>query len=287
MSDWYQIESGQIIVQVTTKGAELKRLFNKIWNKELLWSGDEKVWNRSAPILFPIVGGLKDNEYIFDNQTYTLPRHGFARDCEFVCTYCGENELKFKLVTTKETYQNYPFIFELYVDYLLHDENLKVSYRVKNLDTKTMYFSIGSHPAFDTRQFDHFELRFEKNEDSMYYLKEGLAQFNQSQNVTNPLPLAKGMFSNDALIFKKLKSKHIELVDRKSKEVIKLTFGKVPFLGIWGPIQNQFVCIEPWFGVADTVEHDKKIENKLGIHSLRPSEIFECNYEIELSKLAT
>jgi len=112
MSDWYQIENHLLTVQLVSKGAEVKRLFNKIWNRELMWLGDEKIWNRSSPILFPIVGKLIDDEYIYEGKTYKIAQHGFARDMDFACTRSDVDEIEFTLNATKETFKMYPFLFE-------------------------------------------------------------------------------------------------------------------------------------------------------------------------------
>ena len=106
MSEWYQIESNSLIIQITSKGAEMKRLFSREWHRELLWLGDEKVWNRSAPVLFPIVGKLLDDEYILKDKTFKMTQHGFARDFEFKCTECGTSEAEFLLVATQETFNS-------------------------------------------------------------------------------------------------------------------------------------------------------------------------------------
>lgn len=283
MSDWYQIESNQIILQAVSKGAEMKRLFNKVWNKEILWPGDQKIWNRSSPLLFPIVGQLKNDEYEFQGKKYGLPRHGFARDSEFICTKCSYDELEFYLGTSRETYKVYPFIFELKVKYKLIEAKLFVEYIVKNIDQKDMYFSIGAHPAFDTFSVENFELEFEKKEESFYLLREGLVDFNNKHPFRdNKLELNPKNFANDALIFDRPKSSYVNLYDKKSKHLIKTTFHNTKFLGVWGKDTLPFICIEPWDGVADSLNHDGNLEKKMGIIKLEPSKEHHFKYEIEL-----
>jgi galactose mutarotase-like enzyme len=286
MSEWYQIESNQIIVQVVTKGAELKRLFNKVWNKELLWLADQKVWDRSAPILFPIVGKLKDDEFIFEEKVYQMPRHGFARDSEFVCTYCGDNRLEFTLTSTSETYKMYPFSFLLKVTYTLVESILKINYTVINTDNKEMYFSIGAHPGFDTKNIENIDIVFENSEAHFFNLNsEGLVDFNKPIEFnSNLIKISPELFKNDALIFKKLKSRFVDIVDKKSLEIVRIRLSNQPYFGIWGKPTNQFVCLEPWNGIADTADHDKNLVNKIGIVKLAPQKEFNFNYEIELIK---
>ena len=287
MSDWYQIESNQVIVQVVSKGAELKRLFNKVWNKEMLWLGDEKLWNRSAPILFPVVGSLIDNEFIFDEKTYTLSRHGFARDQEFICKHCGENELEFLLMTNKEMYKTFPFVFELLVHYRIVDSTLSVTYTVKNLDRKDIFFSIGAHPGFDLKISENYEIIFEREQKNYFQLNEnGQVKLEEPIEFQQKnLNITKDLFKKDALIFKDSKLKAIELRDKKSKDAVVVRCNQATFWGIWGHPSNQFVCIEPWSGVSDIVGHNKKIEEKLGIIKLSPGAEYKFQFEIEQSKV--
>nr|BDT26837.1 aldose 1-epimerase family protein [Bacteriovorax sp. HI3] len=285
MSDWYQIESNSLIVQVTSLGAEMKRLFSRDWHRELLWLGDERNWKRSAPVLFPIVGKLKDDEYYLQGKTFKMPQHGFARDYEFKCTECGASEIEFLLVATQETFNQYPFCFELRVRYKVEGSKVIISYFVKNDDRQDIYFSIGAHPAFETNVLTNYEIRFEKEEKEYFRVENGLV------NLTRPfglnaqsIQLEKGLFADDALIFKKVKSKFVELIDKKRNEIIRV-HSHTPFLGVWGKGDVPFVCIEPWYGVCDSVDSDKNFETKNGLITLGAGEIFGFSYSIEMAYL--
>ncbi|MEA9356600.1 aldose 1-epimerase family protein [Bacteriovorax sp. PP10] len=287
MSDWYQIESNSLIVQVTSKGAEMKRLFSKEWHRELLWLGNEKVWNRSAPVLFPIVGRLKDDEYNLKGKNYKMSQHGFARDFEFKCTECGTSEVEFLLEATQESFNFWPFCFELRVRYKIQDSKVVVSYFVKNVDRQDIYFSIGAHPGFETKDIANYEVRFEIPEKEYFQLNNGLVDWNTPHEFKEQkLSVTKNLFKDDALIFKKLKSKYIDLVDTKRREVIRV-HANTPYWGIWAKADVPFVCIEPWYGVGDGMEHDKNFENKNGIVTLGEGEIFGFSYTLEMRLLPT
>ncbi len=285
MSDWYQIESNSLIVQVTSLGAEMKRLFSRDWHRELLWLGDEKTWKRSAPVLFPIVGRLKDDEYHLQGKTFKMSQHGFARDYEFKCTYCGASELEFLLVATQETFNLYPFCFELRVRYKVEDSKVIISYFVKNDDRQDIYFSIGAHPAFETAQLANYEIRFEKEEKEYFRVRDGLVDWLRPYDLdTQKMQMEKSLFADDALIFRKHKSKYFELVDKKRNEIIRVN-SHTPFLGIWGKGDVPFVCIEPWFGVSDSLDHDKQFETKNGLITLAAGDTFGFSYSIEMLTL--
>ena len=91
----HKLFNDYIEIQIKSKGAELCSL--KKENLEYLWQGDEKFWARHAPVLFPIVGKLIDDEYILNDKTYKMSQHGFARDCDFELIKKTENSLSFKL----------------------------------------------------------------------------------------------------------------------------------------------------------------------------------------------
>lgn len=282
MSDWYQIENNSLIVQVTSLGAEMKRLFSKEWHRELLWLGDEKNWKRSAPVLFPIVGKLKDDEYHLQGKTFKMAQHGFARDCEFKCTECGASEVEFLLVATQETFNQYPFCFELRVRYKLEDSKLTISYFVKNDDRQDIYFSIGAHPAFETNPIGNYVVNFEKEEQDYFRLANGLVNWGRPYHLnSNQLSLDRKIFLDDALIFKKLKSRYVDLIDKKRNEIIRVK-SHTPFFGIWGKGDVPFVCLEPWHGVSDGQESDKNFEGKNGLITLPAGEIFGFSYSIEM-----
>jgi galactose mutarotase-like enzyme len=282
MSDWYQIENGFLTAQVTTKGAELKRLFHRAWNRELLWDGEDKAWERSSPILFPIVGKLKNDEYNFQGKSYNLSRHGFARDMDFNCTQADVHECEFSLSANSETFKNYPFLFELKAHFALEGPKLIIKYTVKNCDRQDIFFSIGAHPGFETSQIAEYAIQFEKTEEAYFLTKDGL--LDNSQKVifkNNRLELSKELFEKDALIFKKIKSTYIDLIHKPFQHVIRLSGIHAPYLGIWGKDAVPFICIEPWHGVADLVEHDQNLENKEGIIRLAENMEFVFTYAIE------
>ena len=285
MSEWYQIESNSLIVQVTSKGAEMKRLFSKEWHRELLWLGDNKTWNRSAPILFPIVGKLKDDEYILKGKILKMPQHGFARDFEFKCKECGTSEVEFLLEATQDSFKYWPFCFELRVRYKLEENTLTATYFVKNVDRQDIYFSIGAHPAFETKNIDNYEIRFDEAEKEYFKLNNGCVDWSRSYELEEQnLKVTKDLFKEDALIFKKIKSKYIDLVDKKRHEVIRV-HASTPYWGIWAKGDVPFVCIEPWNGVCDDVGHDKNLETKEGIVTLSEGEEFGFSYVLEMRSM--
>jgi galactose mutarotase-like enzyme len=288
------MENDFFSVEVSSSGAELKKLFAKKWERELLWvpvdANAKNIWKRTSPILFPIVGKLKNDMYTLKGKTYQMPQHGFARDREFTLLKSTPSEMEWFLEADQETFKHYPFCFELRVSYKLEGNKLITLYSVKNVDRQDIFFSIGAHPGFSTPEIDDCEIRFErkdeKDEKEYFQLKDGLVDWKKSFALeSNEIKPAKELFLNDALIFKNLKSKYIDLVFKKQNEVLRLEGTNTPFLGIWAKDSVPFLCIEPWYGVSDSYDHDQNFEAKNGIQMLPMGESFEFQFSIELRSI--
>ena len=66
----YNIENYRIKVSVSEKGAELQSFFDKETGIEYMWNANPAFWAKHSPVLFPIVGTLKDNTYYFQGKNY-------------------------------------------------------------------------------------------------------------------------------------------------------------------------------------------------------------------------
>lgn len=283
------LQNEHLIVKVKEKGAELSGLVAKKSNCEYLWQAGP-AWPKSAPVLFPIVGQLKENRYFFEGQEYFMERHGFARNTNFDILHKETDSAIFALNSNSETLKMFPFHFCLTNTYKLTQSQLAVSYSVENTGNEKMFFSIGAHPAFkipvhDSEKYEDYFLEFEKKETvEKNDLVNGLIAHKQQPflNNKNRIRLSKELFYNDAIVLKQLKSESILIKSVKSGYGIKFSFRGFPYFGIWAAKDADFICLEPWHGVADHVEHNQQIESKEGINSLLPGEKFNCQYEVEV-----
>ena len=286
----YKISNNFISASIKDFGAELCSLKRNGIDIEYMWQADEKHWGRHSPILFPIVGKLIDDEYIYEDKTYKMGQHGFARDNVFILFEEKNNYLCFKLKEDEKTLEKYPFAFELYISYELFENSLKISYKVVNKDEKTMLFSIGAHPGFnwplaDERKedsyfkfYDTFEIeRLPLTKDGISSKKEKLSLYD------GKLYLNEEIFKDDALILENLKNKTILFANDINDKFIRVEFEEFPYIGLWSEARGTpFICIEPWHGIADFKEHNKKFDEKKAIKSLEKNEIFETNYIISI-----
>lgn len=135
-----QLQNEKIQITLKAQGAEMTSW--KVSGTELLWQGDPTYWGRQAPILFPIVGRLLDDQYVYEGNTYTMSQHGFARDAMFEIESSTATSVRFTLNDTSESRQHYPFPFTLTVSYQLVGEEVIVTYRVHNPGETTLPFSI-------------------------------------------------------------------------------------------------------------------------------------------------
>lgn len=273
-----------LTIQINQKGAELTSIFNNKNQTEYLWNANPKFWGKSSPVLFPIVGSLKENIYCFEDKEYSLPRHGFAREREFIVEKLEENSHTFLLVHDQNTLKVYPFKFEFRLIYTLENNTVKVTYSVKNIGENKMYFSVGGHPAFavplaEYTDYTDYYLEFNKTETFKRWglTPAGLIEIQPIDFMidTNRLDLRKELFYDDAIVFKDLESTSVVLKSDKTNHQLKFNFEGFPYLGVWAAKDANFVCIEPWCGIADSANHNQKLTEKEGIIELNSGEIFE------------
>lgn len=279
------LTDSRISAVIRRKGAELISLKNQTTTREYIWEGHSEFWGKHSPVLFPIVGSLKNNCYIYDGTSYELPRHGFARDFEFSLDYNDTNKAVFSLDANVETLQRYPFQFKLEITYLLKNRQLEITYKISNGDSTTMPFSIGAHPAFALHEkFEDYELSFDKTENlTSHQLSDGLLSETTKKLSTNAnkLKLSYDLFDNDALVFKQLNSKKITIIE-SDKPLLALRFEDFLNFGIWTVKNAPFICLEPWLGYSDITDADGYIMKKEGIQLLEPKKNFEVQYSIEI-----
>lgn len=278
------LSNSELTATINTFGAELISIKNNS-NREYIWEGNPNYWGKHSPILFPIVGSLKNNNYIYNNSIYHLPRHGFARDMDFEVKEKTDIEVVFSLKQTGATLEKYPFNFELQISYTLTNSVLKIGYKVINNNDFSMPFSIGAHPAFALpSDFKNYELLFEKSEKLIVSTLENDLISNATYILpmeNNSLRLNYSLFENDALVFKTIASKSVSITENKIP-FLKVHYNDFPSLGIWTKSQAPFICIEPWIGYADTIENNGNLEDKEGIQILGENQTFETNYLIEI-----
>jgi len=288
----YTIENDFLRISVKEVGAELCQIQSAVTGKEFMWNADPEVWSSYAPVLFPVIGAIKDGFVKYNGGEYKVPRHGIVRNNANVkLVEQTSDSLTFGLKFSEETLAMYPFKFEFQITYKLDGNRITVHHKVKNHDKEKMLFSLGGHPAFkcplnEGEIYEDYYLEFEQIENESTWLleKDGLVGKNTRPVLenTNILHLNPHLFDNDALIFKHLQSRQVSLRSTKSSQVVSVHYEDFPYLGIWAKPNAHFVCIEPWLGIADSENSNQNFEEKEGILKLGAGSNFEARFNIEI-----
>jgi galactose mutarotase-like enzyme len=275
----------------STRGAELQELQFLNNRTNYLWSGNKNVWGKYSPILFPIVGALREGKYIYQDKTYQLPRHGFARDLDFLVTQQSDCKCVFELRANEQSRNIYPFDFVLQISYELHDYVLICCYQVVNPSaSKDLYFSLGAHPAFSVPLFanenynDYFLHFLDDSQLISYTVSDNLLS---DERVTINLPdgnlgLTYELFNHDALILKSIDSEQISIRSKTHSHGLDFSFNGFDFFGIWAAPKGDFVCLEPWSGIADSQHHNQQLTEKEGIICLKPLDNWQAKWQVKL-----
>ncbi len=286
------LENDKWKVAINHFGAELCSIVKKENGVEYVWNGDERFWKRSAPVLFPFVGSLKNKEFLYGDKAYPMGQHGFARDMEFSLVSNDGRQAWFSLSSDDTTYEKYPFAFTLEIGYVLTDNTIKVIWRVINEDEKQMYFSIGGHPAFmcpldgEGRQTDYF-IAFDSGENLVYsklsenglvYKKDNILETNGGK-----MQITENLFDEDALVVEGGQAHRVSLCKPDGTPYLTVTFD-APLFGLWSPAKKNapFICIEPWYGRCDSEAFTGTLEEREYGSSLAPHESFEAAFEIQV-----
>jgi galactose mutarotase-like enzyme len=285
------IRNGLWGARISETGAELKSLASLSSSQEYIWSADPAWWNGSAPVLFPIIGGLNGGQYSYEGAVYKLPSHGFARTSEFTVTGSGEDFVELSLSSGPSTRAVYPFDFRLKVSFHLERTGISVRYKVENMGSGRMYFSIGSHPAFVVPfaggALENYYVLFDQEENlERWFFKDGVILAGKTEEVlenSRTLSLSRTIFDQGVLIFKHPASREFTLANSRNTRSITVVTEGAPFLGIWSKPAAPFVCVEPWHGIPDMSDATGNLVDKEGIISLEPRAVFSTGYRVHIA----
>lgn len=304
------LENNNLKVTISDAGAELISVWDKSRNAERIWRGDSAVWGRHAPILFPFVGKVAGGKYSYKGREYKMTSHGFARDRQFELVSEDGGSVTHVLRWNEESLTVYPFEFALYVKHSLENadsRSVKVEWRVVNEAVEggeDMLYGIGGHPAFTfprgVKPVD-CSLRIYGGTAAVngnnisdnvaicralrYRLLDTAGCIDMSQEYVLDMPescarITENMFDKDALIVPDNQVNHIELLDAAGKAYVTMDCQGFPYFGIWSKEVDEFICLEPWYSVADVAGCDGNIENKAGMQRLAAGDSREYAYTI-------
>lgn len=289
------IQNNDFKVSVNLIGAELSSFYSIHSKTEYIWKADNSIWGSTAPVLFPIIGTLKDGFFIYEGVKYFIPKHGFIRNNkDLKVEQHLSDQLTLSFQYSEDTKKIFPFEFKFEITFKLINSELEVSHKVCNLSSKkTLYFSVGGHPAFNcpffkNEAYEDYFIEFEGVENSNRWnvLPDGTIEMISEPflNNSSKINLTHSLFSKDALIFKDLKSKIVKLKSNTHSTSVELSFTDFKYLGIWAKPEGDFVCIEPWLGISDSSQSNHLIEEKEGVIRLLSNEDFISKYKITIKE---
>jgi galactose mutarotase-like enzyme len=286
--DQHILRSSGIATTIKADGAELCSLRNAE-GKELLWQAGE-VWPRHSPLLFPIIGRLKNDELHHRGKTYPMKQHGVARDRRFVWLEREPAFCKLVLYDDPETRSRYPFAFRLEVTYAVEGAALQVGLQVTNMGEETLPASIGGHPAFNWPlrpglDKQDYALTFSHDETAPIRRLEGGLVLPTPQPTPirgKLLPLSEKLFDADAVILDRLASTSVRFAADRGPS-IEMSWDGFRQLGVWSkPGGVPFLCIEPWYGFASPVDFDGEFTDKPGLMHIPPAATRSLSYRIRI-----
>lgn len=290
----YCLSNRDITVTFSTLGGSLTSVKDRN-GTEYLWQGDPAYWSGQAPVLFPICGSLRnDMAHTLDGKTIRMPRHGIVRKKEFNLDFLTQGSICFKIDSTEEMLDMYPYQFTLYILYQLIGRSISITYRIMNRDIVQMPFFIGGHPGFrcpldSADNYSDYCLEFEVEEccsAPTSVTETGLIDMEQRNDFldnTKVLPLAHRLFEKDAVVLDQLKSRRVRFCNKDTDKGIELEFSDFPYLILWSsPNQGPFIALEPWSGLSTCSDEDDIFEHKRGVLIAEPGKTTALSYCITI-----
>lgn len=283
------IENELFMVGIHQDGAELRSMKSKATGQEWIWQADPDVWGSSAPILFPIVGFLKDGKTWIGGQEVEIPKHGVLRNrpCEVIDHQTDRVTVRF--TSDEESLKVYPYAFEVDVCFSLEGTSVSVDYQIRNAGSEPMLFSLGSHPAIaldlESSELTDYSIRFAEPESlDLYGLDDTLLVQKQGGYLHEEatIPLSETTFEDDALIFKDVRSRRVSLHHQEKGTLLEMELREAPHLAFWAKPGAAFVCFEPWFTFNDAPDSTGVFAEKPGIMQLEAGGTFGSGYSLRI-----
>lgn len=282
-------------VELNPKGAEIIKIIGQQDGINYMWRRDPSLWANSAPILFPIVGALQNNECRIEEKTYTMTQHGFSRHNVYETHEISDTCVEFELKPNEDILKQYPYLFDLKVIYTLKDNQLECECHVKNTDNKTIYFQIGGHPAFacpfmENESSNDYYIEFEQNES----LRQKIIDV-EHKGMSHETALLfdnerrffvrQALFDNDAIVVKNMKSHYVTLKSLNHDKSLRFYMENYNHLGLWTSKHvGGLLAIEPWVGHSDYVDFTGEFKDKESVVALDVNQEFTCKFIVEINQ---
>jgi galactose mutarotase-like enzyme len=260
--------------EILAFGAELSSW--RAQGVDMIWARTPKVWDQTAPVLFPVVGWTRDGRVRVDGETYPLALHGFAWKKRFDVAERRDDYLRLALVDDAESRALYPFAFRFEVEFQLRAGALENTLIVTNADSRSLPYACGLHPAFRwplAGSSSTHAILFERAERAEVPIIGPGGLFSKPIRKTplvgRRLPLEPEMFTRDALCFLDLAS-HSLVFDNGEGARLLVTLDDFLHVGFWTLPPAPYLCIEPWTGHGDPDDFYGDLYEKPSMRILAP-----------------
>ena len=276
------LENDALAVRISSKGAELQSVVCE--GIERMWSGDPAVWGRRAPLLFPLIGRLRDGWYANGGERVDAPMHGFCRDRAFAAEQVSGMHARFETTSDEGTRAVFPFDFLLRVDFSLEGATIVKTHTVENAGEVPMPFELGGHEAYETRllpgeRMADYYVRFE-GADAL-----GMFDMDEEGILALPkieVPLEDGRLTKtpeqlgiDTVVLENVPGGRVVLASAANPHEVEVEFPDFPYLGIWtkaGQADARYLCLEPWSALPDAHFSPRELAERPGVRVLAPGE---------------
>lgn len=287
----YRLSYKGVSAVVESAGAELISFIPQN-GREYIWQADPAVWPNHTPMLFPVCSATLNNTLRIDGVPYPLGKHGFTRKVPFELGRHGADFVELVYASNPETLRQYPFEFLLHVTHTIAEDGFSTTFLVENKSEKRMPLCIGGHPGFtcplyEGEAFEDYQLVFEKPESGRNLtLSDGTCIDGEEQIPLQGgtiLPLDHALFDQrDALVFEKLNSNVVKLVNAKTGRGFAFDFHKFDVLAVWTMPNKKgnYLCLEPWCGLPAVKGETGSFEDKPYVKFLNPGESFQVGYSM-------
>ena len=171
-----------------------------LYQHEFFWDRDSRRTRGGWPFLFPACGRLERNGkagvYLYKGRQYHLPNHGFAMRKPWHDSLSDDHqELQLTLEDDTETFEQYPFRFQVKLTYRMENERLFCDLHIENRSPFPMPFGAGFHPYFLTPppgegkedvQVKHTPYRQYKYNDALTDLIDEVPVYSQPRQLGDP-----------------------------------------------------------------------------------------------------
>lgn len=282
-------------VELEPKGAEISKIIGQQDGLNYMWKQDPVLWGHSAPVLFPIVGALQNNECRINGETYVMTQHGFSRDTDYAVDEQDDTHVVFHLTSNEEIKKKYPFEFDLYVTYTLVKNCLMAEFKVVNNKEDEIYFQIGGHPAFacpliEGEDANDYYIEFEKPETLerkvIDVARKGMSRITEPffENERHFF-VRQSLLDRDAIVLKDFVSEWIALKSLCNSKSLVFHLHGFEHVGIWASKHvGGLLAIEPWVGHSDYVDFTGEFKEKESVVTLKKGEVFTCDFAVEINQ---